>query len=381
MYELLSLYMKLSKLIIPEFLLVSFITTAIGTHLISISVDTMNMLIAIMGLMCLLYYLICGNKTIKLNGLVIGVVMSFFMLISILYNGNARTINILWVWSYIGVAMLLYQYGLRPSIAIILFYVGCLFFVNQALTEDIAASELLSEGSENNISTLCVFLMIILYLSFIRIVKSKIISYLPIILVLFISLWTACRAAILTMGLFLIFAFIHNMKQGGLSLRNIVIALTIVVSLIYFYKNYFDEFGIALLDKMDRYGGESERTFIWSDYLNGISQNFANFLFGVKGTDPQYRHLSYYAGNTHNAFLMLHSKFGIGGFFIIIWYLFVGIMKAIKAKQYVFISLLFVVVLRSMFDWTAFPGLLDVIFYFYVIYALDKTMYWKNYVS
>ncbi|MBD5390257.1 O-antigen ligase family protein [bacterium] len=360
------------KLFIPELLLVLFAIVAVGAPLIKMDTDRMNMFIALVGLFCMIYYLVKGNRQMKVFGLSFGLSLSVFMLISIVYNGNAKLVNILWIWAYLGVALLLYQYGIRKFFATLLFYAGSLFFVYQALTGNHAADELLNVGSENNISVYCIFLMIIYYLSCLKNGEIKKIPYIPILLVLFIALWTASRAAMLTLGLFFVFVLIYNTIRGHFSISSVVMLLVIVVAVVYFSKNYFQEFGLALTTKIDRYGGSSVRSLIWSDYFRGMGQSFGNFLFGVKGTDSQYPYLCYYNGNTHNAFLMLHSKFGVGGVVLIFWYLLLGTIKALKAKRYVFISLLFVVALRAMFDWAAFPGLLDVIFYFYVIYAKDK---------
>ena len=130
-----------------------------------------------------------------------------------------------------------------------------------------------------------------------------------------------------------------------------------------------------MISKLDRYGVESERTIIWSEYYKGVSNSVFNFLFGVNGSDPQFTHLSDHEGNTHNAFLMLHAKFGLFGFLLISIYLAKSFVKAYKTRQYVFMALLAVVGIRSIFDWTAFPGLLDVIFYFFILFYKDDMIY------
>ena len=64
--------------------------------------------------------------------------------------------------------------------------------------------------------------------------------------------------------------------------------------------------------------------------------NVGNFLLGVKTSDGIYRWLSFYNGNTHNSFLMLHAKFGLLAFVLLMILISVVIRKAIKEKKGIF---------------------------------------------
>ena len=268
---------------------------------------------------------------------------------------------------------MLYEYGLSRISATLLVYIGCLFFVYYAVSGRAAVDEIFHGGSENNISTYCILLMIVYYLTELRAGNSRYISIIPILLILFISMWTATRSALLTLGLFLVFALIFNFTHNKITFRFVFAYLVIAGLVTYFVIHYIDQYTVALADKIEKYGNESARTDIWAEYINGLFDNAGNFMLGLSGSSVLYPNLCAYHGNAHNAFLMLHSRYGIVGFIIIIGFLLKAVIKLVKNKQIILISLLSVAVLRSMFDWTAFPGPLDIIFYFFILYASDDS--------
>lgn len=360
--------------IISEFLLCIFVLVSVGSRFLSVDADTTNMLIALIGLSCMLFYALFGNKHLKMFGFALSVFLSVLMLISIIYNGNAKPKNILWIWGYMGVALLLYEFGIRRITAAALFYLFSVYIVYLSLSSTLLLEEILNFGSQNNISVLYIFIMIIYFLTELRFSKSKTMLLLPIFLVLTISIWTANRAAVLVLAAFVLFAFANNIFLSKSSFRQLFPYLIITIILLFLFKYFYSFYSNSLIEKIERYGAESDRTHIWTEYVKGMGQSLGNLVFGVNTSDSHYYYLNYYDGNTHNAFLMLHAKFGLIGLITILFFLYKSVVKAIKLKHYRLISLLFVVALRSLFDWTAFPGLLDVIFYFFIIYYIDSKM-------
>ncbi len=104
----------------PGLLLFLFIAVTIVTRLINIDAEVMNLSIALSGILCFGYYIVCGNKRLKVFGICICLFLSILMAISIVYNGNARVVNILWIWAYMGAALLLYEFGLNYRLASLL---------------------------------------------------------------------------------------------------------------------------------------------------------------------------------------------------------------------------------------------------------------------
>ena len=91
-----------------------------------------------------------------------------------------------------------------------------------------------------------------------------------------------------------------------------------------------------------------------------------------------YRWLSFYSGNTHNSFLMLHAKFGIVAFLMVIILLFAVLHKSIREKNYIMIVTVMVAIARIFFDWISFPGLYDILFWYMFLYTLDKKEYGRQ---
>lgn len=344
------------------------IVTKVGHFTDSIT----NGIIAFAGLFCYLYYLIRGNKRIRKKSIVYGSLMSSFLLISYFYNGNANIVNVLWVWSYLGVALLLYEFGVKKIYALAIFVIYIFFFSYDYFVNGIAIEDLLHSGSVNNISTLCIFAVSIYYISKYKDNVIAKIDYWPIILIAALSVITATRSSLFALAIFFVYSFFYNTYVDKNKGRNLLILLGVVAIAAYLYLSFFDDFGGAIEAKSERYGMESVRTEIWHDYFTGMFENIGNFVFGVPGNDTHYKYLSSYSGNTHNAFLMLHAKFGICGFCIFSVMLIKAFIKSIKRRELILFGVLMLVSLRSSFDWTAFPGILDVIFWFFFIYSIDR---------
>ena len=141
---------------------------------------------------------------------------------------------------------------------------------------------------------------------------------------------------------------------------------------IWAVNHFFGKYLLGLTEKLDRYGNASIRTEIWKEYLHGVLSNVGNFLLGVKTSDGIYRWLSFYNGNTHNSFLMLHAKFGLLAFVLLMILISVVIRKAIKEKNYIMIIVLISASARMFFDWIAFPGLYDILFWYMLLYVFDR---------
>ena len=94
-----------------------------------------------------------------------------------------------------------------------------------------------------------------------------------------------------------------------------ILLLLVVISLLFgsFLSDSFESFS----DRLDEDGTDTVRYDLWREYLNGIDTNLGNFLLGCV-IDHNMPQLTYYAKNPHNSFLMLHSRFGLVGFLLVI---------------------------------------------------------------
>lgn len=349
------------------FLYILFSGVYLVTHLVAIPTMIANMLIAVVGLLCLIYV----ATKVKLNRLiVIGVIATLLMSFSMLFNSNADIYDILWIWAYMGVGALIYYFTINPKLLSVIGYTVLIIFLAVAIMGR-EAENILTIGSRNNISTFVIFFISVMFLS--QKDSDKSLAYIPALGIILISIWTNCRGGILAGAVCLGFVVFNNVfvvKKQRFS--SVVKWIVLAVIAFYFTNKYFGQYILELTAKLDRYGNSSVRTEIWKDYWYGVTHRITYLLFGVPGSDSNLTYLHYYSGNTHNAFIMLHSKFGIVGFLFVVINTIRGMLLSVRKNEFVVFVAIITIIARSMFDWTGFPGLYDVIFWYLILYVMDK---------
>lgn len=355
---------------IASVIYVLFAIVFIGVRITNIQPLVGNFLTALIGLLALGYYFLKkGLNKINLYIVLLGAVLTIGMMFAISYNGNADFLDLLWIWSYIGIAVLIYEFNISKKIfwgVAYIFLLVVLVFMFQGN----AASEFLKVGSENNISAYTIFFVLLGYLAE---DNNKGMRYIPAFLTLAISLWTGSRAGILSAGVLIGCIFINNLfvvKKRRFS-TFIKISFFVFAGL-WAANHFFGDYMLQFFEKINRYGNTSVRTEIWLEYIRGVFGSFGNFLFGVNMTGANYPLLNYYSGNIHNSFLMVHAKYGIIGALTVFMFMGRSTWKALRCKNALLVIVILVASVRMFFDWIAFPGLYDVIFWLLVIYAIDK---------
>lgn len=355
----------------PDILIFLFSLFYMITHTIRIPVQLGNFAIASTGLMCLIFvFLKKGFDNFNNRILLIGICFSFFMILSILYNKNASWDNILWIWAYLGIALLIFRYNISLRMLYIVFCMISIYFFKNAFN-GVSPQSVLNDASGNNISIILIFFVILIYLQIDR--QNKKVIYFPAIITVVLSFWGNGRAGLIASSVFLLLIFLYQyiyIMRGNLI--PIIKFLTLIIIICFLIHNFFGDAIDDFIYKYDRYGMTSIRTTIWQEYLNGSVTNLGNFLFGVPTRSNIYHYMSYYNGNTHNSFLMLHAKFGIIAFFYVNKIFIQSLYISIKEKKYIIFISVITIIIRSMFDWAAFPGIFDVIFWYLVMYV-NKT--------
>ncbi len=341
-----------------------------------------NIYIASFGLLCFAFYLIMGNRRILVQSIIVGVAASLFMIISILYNDNAKIEYLLWIWCYMGVALVFNEYRLSNLSAFFICYFIEILFLSKALmwgsSSDYSGAEMFIEGN-NSISVLCLYASSIFYITKYLNNHKASLSYIPVLLMIFLSTLYANRGGILAGGILFLFIFYFNMKISSSKFKNYLIFLIIAIAVYYVFKIGYDTFGAGMQYKLEHIGGESSRTEVWGEYIGACFDNFLNLFLGVPCFDGAYPVIKNVSGNIHNSFLILHSKFGLIPF---IWMMVVQVkciryLKKIKcvALAYCLIS----IYARSFFDWAAFPGIFDVFFWYTWIILITKNSFRNNF--
>lgn len=356
----------------PDFLMALFLTVFISTRIIPLPSLIANMFPALCGCISFLYVLI-KKSAYKYLAILISILMSVFMMISIIANGNCNLFDIIWIWAFMGIAMILFEYNL--SYRLILFQYWCFVgYIILKIAKGDDPNTVIYVGSENNISV-----YLLLYLAVYFIVKEEKdqlgrLDFFAVLIGLAISMWSASRAGALCFAFLFVCLLSYYLIVSGKKIKVVILIVALVSISYYFVDKYAALMFGSFQNKIMNYGNSSLRTDIWKEYFYSATNDFGSFFFGPDTHNAHYHWLSFFNGNTHNAFLMLHSHFGLIPFIIIIPLLCRGIYvfwnKGRKISSICLASLL----LRSCFDWTAFPGIYD-IFYYLIIMILQSKSY------
>ena len=361
---------KIKKIKYIHYLLSFIILIYSLIYILRIDPNIINLIKASCGIICLILALfVCDRKYISIT-LKYCVLLSILMLLSLLYNSNADIIHLLWIWSYWGVALLIFYCGLSLKQTKFIFYICCISYSYFSFTTHLATSNnTLFTHFSNSISVVCIFCLCMHNIAINNNNnKYQILSYTPIFFVLFNSAWASNRSGILCSIIYLGLLLIIKFKETSL-LKTIIPLFILIIIGAYLIQNYSYTF-FSIEQKLERYDGfESARSDIWLEYFNGTFDNLGNFLFGVPYNSAMYPVFRHYEGNAHNVFLMLHSKFGIIGFVIIIYFIMKVFFIMFKKKDYILFISFTLIILRSMFDWTAFTGMYDIFFYYFILYS------------
>lgn len=326
-----------------------------------------NGMIAISGVVCFMYALI-QNK-ILLWQLLVAIGLSVLMFISLIFNGNASVLEILWVWCYFGAAIMLKNFSIDSrKITYLLLAITSIYGIEILLGID--ATDAIGAGSGNNISTYILFYVFLIYIK--RYEERKKIIYWPCLIAIVLSIWGNGRAGLLASIIMFIlvfwydYKFVSNQKKETLKKVGILASGALLLACI-FLGSHIETF----FEKLIKYGFTSVRIKIYLEYITNSFKSIGNFLLGVPMISENNPLLTKYAGNPHNAFLMLHAKYGIIGFSYVILMLKHFFTKYRKEKKYVYLIIFTVWFVRSMFDWTGFPGVFDVLFFYFLLCNYD----------
>ncbi|GAE85986.1 hypothetical protein JCM10512_4461 [Bacteroides reticulotermitis JCM 10512] len=323
------------------------------------------------GLLCGTYALYKSSSHIRSVVIKLALFFSMLLIASLISNSNAHFVNILWVWSYIGIALLIYNHSISVDIAKLILIAYTIVFLVGSVFNKVEASELFTTGSANGVSVLFIYAISLYYIIKYQNFKNSNMPYLPILLLAFFSIWAANRSGLLTAVILAFGAFLNNIvfNKSGYNKGKSIIALLLVCVLIFFITdNYLGSYSENMLNKYDRYGNESVRILIWYEYFNACLNNIEYFLFGAPASDTKIIHYHFYNGNTHNAFFMLHAKFGIIGLIFFVYNIFKFILRQIGKGKIYLIVVAAGIITRGMFDWTSFPGLHDIFFWLIIMY-------------
>ena len=309
-------------------------------------------------------YVYCNGRMRKYvrKGIIICLLLNLFQICSLVYNGNGDIQELLYTWGFMGMALLIYKGEVRASISGAIFW-GVIFSFAIAMLQGMDAAAYM-RSSQNGVSGNIIFFLTLYYL--LRYKEGKKIVYFPACLSLIFCVWGQGRAGIFTTIIFIGLLFVYDWfcVKGNKASSLLKIGCIIIVGLVglcVFFKEYVEVF----MDRWKIFGLQTSRYEIWQCY--GIEiMNFplGNILLGASTEGTGHAILDLYEGNLHNSFLMLHCRYGFLGVLVVISSIVSFVKTEIKSKCFFYIVVIITIGVRSCFDWTAFPGVYEILFYY-----------------
>ena len=90
------------------------------------------------------------------------------------------------------------------------------------------------------------------------------------------------------------------------------------------------------------------RTGIWSEYFTNMFQNIKNLFLGVRFSDLSL--MIRYKNNLHNSILNIHALYGLVFTLYVCFLLIRIIIMCVKKKNWIYLSVMLVFLVRSMTD-------------------------------
>ena len=349
-----------------------------------------NYIISFLGI--LIFCILLLNNYLSKNYLYFLGLLSIFFIISFKITKNASIYEILWIYSYFSLAVIISNNIINFKYLKLYTYIVLLTFTFLYIFQ-YNPNILFYKTSRNNVSTITLFAITLYYFeAYTNEIKT---SKLPIILFAISCYWAIGRTGLVISFLtLLIFSFI-NTKEYKFKFDYKFFLFSILIVFFLFYHsqiiskiNFNNNINIEQTEIQDstveksneqnnktihndaltnitQRGFNTPRILIWTNYIDEMISKPVYFIFGVNKENNS--HVYIYGENLHNSFFMLHSKTGILGLLIILILLFESLFTLLKSKNYFPIILLLLICLRSFFDWISFFGIYDILFYLYIL--------------
>lgn len=326
-----------------------------------------NGLISLLGLIAYMYSWINCNQSVKNQVFKLSLLFSLFMFLSIAFAGNASFLDILWVWSYMGISFLIYNFNISYKVAALSYYaVSAIYILEAMMRRD--STYMFFSSSRNAVSASIIFYMCLYYL--LKHMQTNKVPLFPAVLTFVICIWGQGRSGVIVSLYFIvIIMFYLCFLYSKHKVRNMLFMTVAIYAGYSFLTNVFSIQYQAVLTRFQQRGLNSLRSDIYAEYISGAVNSLSYFLFG---TPYSYGHWLNIYQNPHNSWLYLHSNFGIAGFMVINILLLYFVRQRVKYKEIFVLIILSTLFLRSMFDLVAFPGVYDVIYWLFILYALNN---------
>jgi len=228
-------------------------------------------------------------------------------------------------------------------------------------------------NASRNMVSFNVFVNLVL-LHYIEYINNRRLSFIPVVLMVIISVMSIGRSGIVSALIYLLFIMYYYFRR--IPLKHKIPVLVIICFVVLWagrlllpiiddiYKSYFYRLTNKGIDYSEDVRAEFLRTYI--DRLTTIS-----FFFGFNlYTDPYFARVGY---NPHNSLLSMHNQMGFMVFPVILL-LLLKMMDFIKNRELFLLTVLLLLLLRAWNDSVFFPGSYDFLIFIILFYRVKLKM-------
>lgn len=322
-----------------------------------------NLLELFMGSVgCVSFIYILAFKNLHRKRSFFGFVFLFVMsgVLSAIYSGNYRLEDFVLMFEYIGIGLILCKYTLNFKLIKYSFFLYSAYFLLQILL-GIHPDDVFIGFSRNAVSVFMIIQTILIYISMFQSKKNLMIS--PALINLILSVWSIGRSGIISsLTLFLIILFLKNNK---ISIKTIFSYFGIFALLLFLVSYFYETIFKSAIERTVIMGvTDDSRGFIIDSYLNSISDSFGNMIFGVP--IDKVNAFGVYSNNLHNSYLKLYSFHGLIGIVLVLVQIVNAELQFFKNKNFLYIGLFFIILLRISTDIAAFHGPFDPLIIYFI---------------
>lgn len=278
---------------------------------------------------------------------------------------NYSILNMVYTVLYIGLGILVLLNTYSHTMALIIF----LFTAGGILLKVIQGADvnhILLANSRNYISILLLLPLLLYYLSCFE--KKKNVRIAPVLLYCFICILARGRGGIVTAFFFFIAILIY--KWAGIKNKSVKFLVGCLTSVFVLF------FAVVLLDNnagfLDRLAKghfrmfytkgftDNARVTIWGSFLQNNVNSVREFVFGSDALRAMTD------GNLHNFLLQSYASFGLAGFTLLTILMGRALVKGVKEKDYLWLILFVVLILRAFTDRVFFQGYCEFYLYYFI---------------
>lgn len=275
----------------------------------------------------------------------------FLGIISVDVQGRNYFLYIYYFIYSVMLAVSIKKLNLEYKTSLFLLIISCCWMIFQMIRfgyNPDAFNDLI-DGSRNYISAyLIIFYIYYMYASFINSKKLNLVY--PVFIVI------ACIFLYGRSGIILsLLVFIISLLQSGGKTKITFFVVCGLMGIALFY----DQIMSILLNSNLSHGVETERSGMLEQYFTSI-QTAKDLLFGVDLFECCSLIIKF-EGNPHNSFIMMHSRFGLFPFLVIIGFYIFQLYKGYLLKNTYLNLLLLIIFMRYFLDTIGFFGPVDFI--------------------